>query len=239
MPTHLNPMVFYPRFQHITEQIFEHLDKQSLKDCRVVSKSWQESIDNKNILWTEVFKKSDCNNAFQSSCKNGRTKIAKFLMKKSIEFKIDLNARDNFGDTAFHKACKNGHSKIAEMFIQKSAEFNIELNTKDEYGKTAFHYACEKGYSKIAEMFIQKSAEFNIELNTKDKIGKTAFHYACAGWGTNETVEIMIKNAKSFQLDLTAKDDSGETGFQLAQHYKNTDIINLIKRAMPNWENLI
>ena len=171
VPTQLNPMVFNPRFQHITEQIFEHLDKQSLKNCRVVSKSWQESIDYKNILWNEVFKNKDCSKAFQSSCKNGHTKIAKFLMKKSIEFKIDLNARDNFGNTAFHKACKNDHSKIAEMFIQKSAEFNIELNTKDQYGKTAFQYACQNGHCKIAEMFIQKSVEFNIELNAKDQFG--------------------------------------------------------------------
>ena len=101
LPTHLNPMVFYPRFQHVTEQIFEHLDKQSLKNCRLVSKSWQESIDYKNILWNEVFENKVCSKAFQSSCKNGCTKIAKFLMKKPIEFNIELNAKDQYGMTAF------------------------------------------------------------------------------------------------------------------------------------------
>ena len=38
----LNPMVFYPGFPHITEQIFDRLDKVSLKSCRKVSKSWME-----------------------------------------------------------------------------------------------------------------------------------------------------------------------------------------------------
>ena len=45
----LNPLVFHPGFQHITEQIFEHLDDKSLKSCREVSKSWQECIDDGNL----------------------------------------------------------------------------------------------------------------------------------------------------------------------------------------------
>ena len=47
----LNPMVFYEAFQHITEQIFEKLGTKSLKNCRKVSKSWQNCVDDQNILW--------------------------------------------------------------------------------------------------------------------------------------------------------------------------------------------
>ena len=57
---------------------------------------------------------------------------AVWLIQKSAEFNIDLNAKDKYGTdrmfdrTAFHLACENGHSKIvAEMLIQKSAELNI------------------------------------------------------------------------------------------------------------------
>ena len=44
--TPFNPMLFYPVFPHITEKIFNHLEKRSVKDCREVSKSWLDSIDN-------------------------------------------------------------------------------------------------------------------------------------------------------------------------------------------------
>ena len=118
--TLLNPMVFYPRFPHIPEQIFKYLDNQSLKNCRVVSKSWQECIDDRDILWNKVFKNKDCNKTFQLSCQNGLSKIVEFLMKKSIEFKIDLNAKGKHDKTVFHWACKYGHFKVAEMCVQKS-----------------------------------------------------------------------------------------------------------------------
>ena len=47
----LNPIIFHSRFPHITEKILENLDKDSLKKFRLVSKSWQNCIDNQNILW--------------------------------------------------------------------------------------------------------------------------------------------------------------------------------------------
>ena len=50
----LNPVVFYPAFPHIAEKIFDQLDKESLRSCREVSKSWLDSIDNRNLLWNEI-----------------------------------------------------------------------------------------------------------------------------------------------------------------------------------------
>ena len=49
-------------------------------------------------------------------------------MQKSLEFNIQLNAKDRSGRTAFHRVCCKGRSKIAEMLILKSAEFDIDLN---------------------------------------------------------------------------------------------------------------
>ena len=80
----LNPMVFHSRFQHITENIFRKMDIKSLKNCRQVSKSWQECIDNQKILWkNEVGSK-----AFQVACENGHSKMAEILpeMEKISHF---------------------------------------------------------------------------------------------------------------------------------------------------------
>ena len=68
------------------------------------------------------------------------------LVKKSLEFNIELNAKDNNGQTAFHLVCMNrrwsifngnwvpGNSmwiKIAKMLIEKSVDFKILLNAQN------------------------------------------------------------------------------------------------------------
>ena len=192
--TPLNPMVFYPRFLHISEKIFENLDIKSLKNCRVVSKSWQECIDNRdNILWNKIAKNEDANKAFQLACKKGHSKVAKVLIQKSAEFKIDLNAKNQLfsaGRTAFHFACMGGHSDIAEMLMQKSAEFNIDLDAKDKDGMTAFHLACSRGQKNIVEMIIDNAESFKVDLTKKDSYGRTGFQRAKIH-GKNDVVNII------------------------------------------------
>ena len=214
----LNPMAFYPGFPHIAELIFKEMDKKSLKVCRLLSKSWQEYIDDRNLLWKKIMEYEDPNRAFQSACNNGHFKMAEFLIQKSTELNIDLNANDEtFGrGTAFHLACHIGNSNIAEMLVQKSADFNIDLNALDGVScKTAFHLACESGNLNIVEMIIHNSAEFSIDLNAKDGYyGRTAFHLACET-GNSNIAEMLVQKSAEFSIDLNAKDGYyGRTAFQ-------------------------
>ena len=146
IPT-LNPMVFYPRFPHISEQIFDHLDIKSLENCREVSKSWQNSIDNRNLLWNKIIKDAGGNKAFQLACKNGVSKMAELVIQKSAKLEVDFNAQTPFkmslktyGLTPFQLACYNGHLEVAEILIQKSVELNVDLNTKGSIHKLHKHY---------------------------------------------------------------------------------------------------
>ena len=54
----LDPLVFNQGFQHIAEQIFEKMDEKSLRNCREVSKTLQNFIDIRNILWYKIAKKT-------------------------------------------------------------------------------------------------------------------------------------------------------------------------------------
>ena len=80
----LNPIIFYSRYPHITKKIFEKMDKESLKNSRLVSKSWQNCIDNQNILWVKILEDKDAEEAFQLACKNGHLKMAKFLIFRNL-----------------------------------------------------------------------------------------------------------------------------------------------------------
>ena len=106
----LNPMVFHQLFPHITEQIFKIMDDKSLKNCRKVTKSWQISIDNRNILWEKIAKKNGGTKTFQLACEIGHFKIANMLIQKAKEFKIDVNAKGEEGVTPFQSTCDKGHT---------------------------------------------------------------------------------------------------------------------------------
>ena len=125
--TPLNPMVFYPVFTHITEKIFDQLEEGSLRNCREVSKSWLEVIDNRNLLWNKIVKAEGANEAFQFACIIGHTKMLEMLFHKPAKFNIDYNAGEH-GFNAFYHACHSGQSKVAEMLILKSNELNIQLD---------------------------------------------------------------------------------------------------------------
>ena len=63
--------------------------------------------------------------------------------------------------------------------------------------------------------------------------GQTAFHHACTCDKIN-IVEMMIDNAVLYKLDLITKNNDGWTGFGSAYNGGKNDVVNLIKRKMPN-----
>ena len=46
--------VFIQRFHHIASQIFNHLDKKSIRNCRQVAKLWKNCIDDKKLSWIHM-----------------------------------------------------------------------------------------------------------------------------------------------------------------------------------------
>ena len=49
---------FFVRFSHLTEEIFDQLNKTSLAKCREVSKSWQIYLDQQKILQVKIIRSS-------------------------------------------------------------------------------------------------------------------------------------------------------------------------------------
>ena len=51
------------------------------------------------------------------ACEWGHLAVAEIIIEKSLELKIDLNARHKRGKTAFPMACKRGWTNIANMLM--------------------------------------------------------------------------------------------------------------------------
>ena len=125
----LNPMVFYTRFPHIAKNILKKMNKKTLRNCRLLSKSWQEYIDNENLLWNKFLGNKDANKAFKFAIKQAHFKMTEFLILKSAQFNIDLNAKDIRGESAFQLAFNEKQSHIVDMLCEKSIEHKILIAT--------------------------------------------------------------------------------------------------------------
>ena len=113
--------VIFIRFSHLTENISDKLDDKSLAKCRVVSKKWQDHIDNqKNIhvrkikttikefhevgdSWKRLFNKSTTQAIMDLS-----DSVEKFYVKGS-------NLEYHKGLTPLHVEPQNGHLEACKL----------------------------------------------------------------------------------------------------------------------------
>ena len=180
--------------------------------------------------------------AFHLACMEGHYKIAEMIINKSSKLKIDLSTKNKEDSTAFHLACFHGRFEVAKLIMENSSRLKIDWNGKDVFDNTAFQVVCMEGHLKIAEMIINNSANLKIDLNMKGgHDGSTAFHLACVGgdsamemFNCARVVEMIMEQSECHNIDLTAKDDYGQNGYKVAVHYKNIEVIKLIKTKMPS-----
>ena len=180
--------------------------------------------------------------AFHLVCEEGHSKIAEIIINNSSKLKIDLSTKNKEDSTAFHLACFHGRLEVAKLIMENSSRLKIDWNGKDVFDNTAFQVVCMEGHLKIAEMIMNNSANLKIDLNMKGgHDGSTAFHFACVGgdsamemFNCARVVEMIIEQSECHKIDLTAKNDYGQNGYKVAEYYKYTEVMNLIKTKMPS-----
>ena len=64
------------RFPHVGQQIFKHLDNQSLAKCQIVSPLWKKSIEDDKIIWIRII---------QEFISMPEKSVAKSLQKSSLK----------------------------------------------------------------------------------------------------------------------------------------------------------
>lgn len=98
---------------------------------------------------------------------------------------IDVNAKDDFGNTYLHYASYYGKYDIVNFLITIEG---IDINVKNSAGDTPLHYASGYGHPEIVKVLIFSGAEVNI----KNNYGKTPLDIALENQ-RYEIVEILKK----------------------------------------------
>jgi ankyrin repeat protein len=156
-----------------------------------------------------------CQTPLHLAAQQGHVEVVKVLLSQ----KVNVNAKDIFGDTPLHSAVLGGHNELVELLITNGAE----VDHANEDGWTPLHCAvmAYNWNTKIVELLISHWSS----VNAKDKEGSTSLHLAVR-MGRQEMVAILLAN----NADIKAKDKEGKTPLKLALENDWQKIAELLRK---------
>ncbi|CAB0041183.1 unnamed protein product [Trichogramma brassicae] len=94
---------------------------------------------------------------------------------------VQIDAKDNSGDTPLHSAVYFNEQKTVEALLRRGAD----PNSANGEGLTPLHYICkDPNDDGMAELFFKVNDETNqlVQVDALDKLGRTPLQYAVAGF---------------------------------------------------------
>ena len=82
----------------------------------------------------------DNNQTFLNACRNGQKSIVQIFLKKGG---IDINKRDQEGNTALYYACQKGYRDIVALLLDNDADASC-FNNRSESPSTRRHGAATR-----------------------------------------------------------------------------------------------
>ena len=144
------------------------------------------------------------------------------MLKNSVEYGIQLNSTDDWGDTLLHHLtspmhAKKGRHAVLEKILLSSKINNLDVNATNNENRTPFHMACFHGHPEVVKVFLDNAKDLKICLNPRDKDGFTPMHLICKNEGENKfqyqlrTIRLIRSYLPQLELDFEAEDKDGHT----------------------------
>ncbi|XP_057447133.1 uncharacterized protein LOC130738966 [Lotus japonicus] len=122
------------------------------------------------------------------SAGHNRADIVKFLLDWQGPDKVEMEAKNMYGETPLHMAAKNGCSDTARLLLAHGAVVEARANN----GMTPLHLAV--WYSLRAEediSAVKTLLEYNADCSAKDDEGMTPLNHLSQGPGTEKLRELL------------------------------------------------
>jgi ankyrin repeat protein len=136
-------------------------------------------------------------------------------VKTLIAAGVDVNAKDELGETPLHVAAVRGHLEIASLLINEGAN----VDARDERNLTPLHAAAWIGHKKTVDLLIAKGSD----INARGENGVSPLHVSALS-GSNETLALLINNG----ADINARNQDGITPLHVAALKGQKEAVELL-----------
>ena len=167
---------------HIAEKIFQSLDQNAMKKCRLVSHVWKGFIDCHTTLWGKV-----PTDLYIRAAKEGRLNVCRLIIQNNQ----NKNPADDDNNTPLHSAAEEGNLEICRLIIENVQD----KNPANRNGDTPLHKALGAGHLEVCRLIIENIQDKNPANRNYNSwsFGDTPLHYA-AMRGHLEICRLIIKN---------------------------------------------
>lgn len=131
--------------------------------------------------------------------------------------KVDVNAKDNIGQTAMHHAAIFGQDEALTTLKALGAYINAE----DNYGRTPLHYAASEGQNST----IRKLAALGANIEARENFGGTPLHEAAS----NNQIE-AINTLLELDANVLATDRNGAIPLHDAAINRQAEAVETLAR---------
>lgn len=137
------------------------------------------------------------------------------LVKKFISSGIDLNKRDNYGDTPLELAVELGYTKIVKELLEAGACSDMVCGIK------LLQISCRLNYIGIAKMLIKIGVDVNLKLEEESTLLIDA-----AGEGNLELIKLLVESGA--EIDVIDRYKNSPLG--LAVRNGHQEVINYFRK---------
>ena len=236
-----------PGLRLISRNIFKYLKLEDFSNCRLVSKSWKQFIDEDKYLadvqLTEVMflyskEKISCNQQdycqrfpltqFHFVCAFASFQIVKLFLDNKLKWKIDVNAQGEYGVTPLYAACARNNVLVVNQLMDHG--LNVSLRTKEE-NEHILHAATLNRDPKVTQAVFESKQLINADKNVTNDEGQTVFHFAAQNDHSPmaySALVYLLKNATKFNLKINQLTRDHENVFHPACRFGHQETVKFL-----------
>ncbi|KAL0384832.1 UNVERIFIED_CONTAM: PRA1 family protein E [Sesamum radiatum] len=166
----------------VREKVQNFLNAARTGNLDILKKLAQQLDDGKGLAQTIAdIKDANKRGALHFAAREGQTEVCKYLLE---ELKMDVNTKDEDGETPLTHAARQGHTATAKYLVDCGADPSIP----SELGTTALHHSAGIGDIELLKVLLAKGV--NVDLQSD---AGTPLIWA-AGHAQKDSVKVLLEH---------------------------------------------
>ena len=224
------------RFPHVTEKIFDQLDNPSLALCEMVSRPWNNYLNDQKFLYERIMTEMAKSKPFVGSEESWNRILKKLNSKTVMELYYAMKAYLEEARTIYsfyrnltplHIAAYSGSVPLYEKIFEKSQAQNPKSNSRSNEvrSRTPIDIAARKGHFLLCKSIMESMQDKNPVSS-----GVCSALFEAAGNGHVEVCKLIIDSIDDKNPEVAAP--MGRTPLHVASGNGHLEVVKLIMEKL-------